>query len=161
MIKKQDRAISIIPHGGALVIGNIENIHYSRIGIPVDFSTKDRNTIRHALIQGGKKASYYLIHVVETAAARFHGENVLDLETQSDMANLEKYRINLQNMGYKAEVSIGYGTASKAISNLVKNKNIELLVMGAHGHKGLKDLLFGTTVDSVRHNVNIPVLIIK
>ena len=161
MIKKQDRAISIIPHGGALVIGNIENIHYSRIGIPVDFSTKDRNTIRHALIQGGKKASYYLIHVVETAAARFHGENVLDLETQSDMANLEKYRINLQNMGYKAEVSIGYGTASKAISNLVKNKNIELLVMGAHGHKGLKDLLFGTTVDSVRHNVDIPILIIK
>ena len=161
MIKKQDRAISIIPHGGALVIGNIENIHYSRIGIPVDFSTKDRNTIRHALIQGGKKASYYLIHVVETAAARFHGENVLDLETQSDMANLEKYRVNLQNMGYKAEVSIGYGTASKAISDLVKNKNIELLVMGAHGHKGLKDLLFGTTVDSVRHNVDIPILIIK
>ena len=77
------------------------------------------------------------------------------------MANLEKYRINLQNMGYKAEVSIGYGTASKAISNLVKNKNIELLVMGAHGHKGLKDLLFGTTVDAVRHKIDIPVLIIK
>jgi len=33
--------------------------------------------------------------------------------------------------------------------------------MGAHGHKGLKDLIFGTTVDSVRHKVNIPVLIIR
>jgi manganese transport protein len=161
LIKKQDRAVSIVPHGEALEIGNIEHIHYSRIGIPVDFSSKDLNSIRHALIQGGKKAEYHLIHVVETAGARFHGEDVLDLETQSDMSNLEKYRHNLQGMGYKAEVSIGYGTASKAISNLVKDKNIELLVMGAHGHKGIKDLIFGTTVDAVRHKIDIPVLVIK
>jgi manganese transport protein len=33
--------------------------------------------------------------------------------------------------------------------------------MGAHGHKGFKDLLFGTTVDAVRHKVKIPVLIVN
>ena len=34
-----------------------------------------------------------------------------------------------------------------------------ILVMGSHGHTFFKDLIFGTTVDSVRHRVNIPVFI--
>ena len=33
--------------------------------------------------------------------------------------------------------------------------------MGAHGHKGFKDLLLGTTVDAVRHKIKIPVLIVN
>jgi manganese transport protein len=44
---------------------------------------------------------------------------------------------------------------------MVGQQNIDLLVMGAHGHKGFKDLIFGTTVDAVRHRIKIPVLVIK
>ncbi|MGB4775204.1 MAG: Nramp family divalent metal transporter [Daejeonella sp.] len=159
--KKAERFVSNVPHGQAVEIETIEPIQYNSIGITVDFSEKDKNTIRHALIQGGKNAKYYLIHVVETAGAKYHGEETLDLETQSDQANLAKYRKNLVDLGYNSEIIIGYGTASKAISNTVKSKDLDLLVMGAHGHKGLSDLIFGTTVDTVRHQVNIPILIIK
>ncbi len=159
--RKQDRKISNVPHGEALEIGELEQVEYKKIGITVDFSKNDRNTFRHALIQGGKHAEYYLIHIVETAAARFHGEIVLDHETQSDTDNLEKYQQNLKDLGYQAHIEIGYGTAAKAISQLVKAKSLDLLVMGAHGHKGISDLIFGTTVDTVRHNVNIPIMIVK
>ncbi|SKB43347.1 Nramp family divalent metal transporter [Daejeonella lutea] len=152
---------SNVPHGNALEIGNIDSVHYAKIGITVDFSKKDLNTIRHALIQGGKSTDYKLIHIVETAGARFHGEKVLDHETQSDTDNLEKYKLNLKELGYNAEIVIGYGVAAKAISQIVKTNDLDLLVMGAHGHKGISDLIFGTTVDTVRHNVNIPILIIK
>lgn len=153
--------LSNVPHGRALEIGQIDQIQYNRIGITVDFSKNDRNTIRHALIQGGKGTKYMLIHIVETAGARFHGEKVLDHETQSDTYNLEKYQLNLKELGYSAEIAIGYGVAAKAISQIVKTNELDLLVMGAHGHKGISDLIFGTTVDTVRHNVNIPILIIK
>lgn len=159
--RKHERKISNVPHGEALEIGELEKVEYKKIGITVDFSKNDRNSFRHALIQGGKSADYYLIHIVETAAARFHGEKVLDHETQSDTDNLEKYQQNLKDMGYQAHIEIGYGTAAKAISELVKAKNLDLLVMGAHGHKGISDLIFGTTVDTVRHNVNIPIMIVK
>ncbi len=160
-IKKQDRSISVVPHREVLEIGEVDNVIYHSIGITVDFSDKDLNTIRHALIQGGKKAQYLLIHVVETAAARFHGEKALDLETQTDTQNLLKYQENLKRLGYQSDIAIGYGTASQAIAGIVKDKKLALLVMGAHGHKGISDLIFGTTVNTVRHNVNIPVLIIK
>ncbi|MCF8453653.1 MAG: Nramp family divalent metal transporter, partial [Pedobacter sp.] len=149
--RKHELKISNVPHGEALEIGELEKVEYKKIGITVDFSKNDRNTFRHALIQGGKSADYYLIHIVETAAAKFHGEKVLDHETQSDTDNLEKYQQNLKDLGYQAHIEIGYGTASKAISEIVKAKNLDLLVMGAHGHKGISDLIFGTTVDTVRH----------
>ena len=160
LIKKKIR-FTPVPHGEALEIGALEAINYQRIGITVDFSKKDRNTIRHALIQGGKNAEYYLIHIVETAGARFHGKEVLDMETQSDAENLKKYQENLHELGYKAEVLIGYGTAAKAIAEAVSDQKLDLLVMGAHGHKGISDLIFGTTVETVRHKIDIPVLIIK
>ncbi|WP_379090480.1 Nramp family divalent metal transporter [Pedobacter sp. UC225_65] len=160
LISKKQR-MGNIPHGNALEISNIEKINYKKIGITVDFSKNDRNTIRHALIQGGKDAHYHLIHIVETAAARYHGKTVMDHETQSDTENLEKYQQNLAELGYKATPHIGFGGTAKAIAEISNQNNIELLVMGAHGHKGLKDLIFGTTVDSVRHKVAIPVLIVR
>lgn len=159
--RKHNGGLSNVPHGSVHKIGNIENIQYKKIGITVDFSKNDINTIRHALIQGGKGANYVMIHIVETAGARFHGEKVLDHETQIDISNLEKYQLNLKDLGYGAEIAIGYGVAAKAISKLVKTNELDLLVMGAHGHKGISDLIFGTTVDTVRHNVSIPILIIK
>jgi manganese transport protein len=33
--------------------------------------------------------------------------------------------------------------------------------MGTHGHTGFKDLIFGTTVDKLRHKISIPLLIVK
>lgn len=159
-IHKKQR-VGNIPHGNALAIEAVEKIDYQKIGIAVDFSANDRNTIRHALIQGGKTAQYHLIHIVETAAARYYGDAVMDHETLNDEENLKKYRLNLIDLGYQAEIHIGFGSTAKAIADISKKNNIQLLVMGAHGHKGLKDLIFGTTVDSVRHKVNIPVLIVR
>jgi manganese transport protein len=37
----------------------------------------------------------------------------------------------------------------------------DLIVMGAHGHKGLKDIIFGTTINAVRHNLRVPLLIVR
>ncbi|TZF84129.1 iron/manganese transporter [Pedobacter sp. BS3] len=160
-IDKRKHRATKTPHGKALQIESIENILYQHIGIPVDFSQNDRNIIRHALIQGGKKAEYFLIHVVETAAASYHGNKVFDHETQSDRENLEKYQENLQALGYNVQVLIGYGKVSKAIPEFAKDKKLDLLVMGAHGHTGISDLIFGTTLDIVRHRVNIPILVVK
>lgn len=150
-----------VPHGEALAIDAVDQINYKKIGITVDFSKNDRNTIKHALTQGGKEAHYYLIHIVETAAASYHGNKAMDHETKTDIDNLEKYKTNLLELGYEATPLVGFGNTAKAIAEIATQNKLELLVMGAHGHKGLKDLIFGTTVNAVRHKVNIPVFIVK
>ncbi|KEQ28020.1 Nramp family divalent metal transporter [Pedobacter antarcticus] len=160
-IKKNREDSHNIPHGIALDIPDTQIKPYQKIGITVDFSKNDRNTIQQALKQGGKMASYHLIHIVETAAARYHGTSAMDHETQLDAENLEKYCANLEKLGYKAFPYIGYGSPAKAIAEITNKQELELLVMGAHGHKGLKDLIFGTTVDAVRHKIGVPVLVIR
>ena len=150
-----------VPHGLATTITDLTAISYKHIAVTIDFSKNDRDCIRHAIMQGGKHAKYTLIHVVETAGARYYGTDVMDHETQSDADNLDKYVSSLTQIGYKAEATIGYGTAAKAIAQIVNDGDIDFIVMGSHGHKALKDLIFGTTVNSVRHLVNVPVLVVK
>lgn len=157
---KMDKA-AYSPHGEAIILDKIETKKYTKIGIGIDFSSHDANVIQHALQQGGKEAHYILIHIVETAAANYHQNDALDLETISDEKNLQKYQNNLKNLGYQSSYQIGYGVTATGIRNIVKQQDIEFLVLGAHGHKGLKDLLFGSTIDKVRHQVKIPVLVVR
>jgi hypothetical protein len=38
---------------------------------------------------------------------------------------------------------------------------VDLLVVGSHGHGLVRDLLYGQTVDKVRHHLSIPMLIAR
>lgn len=160
LFKHYDRP-AYVPHGIANAITELDAITYNHIGITIDFSSNDTECLRHAIMQGGKTASYTLIHVVETAGARYYGGQVLDNETQVDFDNLDKYVVALKNLGYTADGQIGYGNPASAIADIVKKENVDFIVMGSHGHKALKDLIFGTTVNSVRHMVKVPVLVVK
>ncbi len=150
-----------VPHAAFKGISEIKTFDYQEIAVALDFSQADQKALEHALHIGGKSAKYILIHAVETAGAWVMGAEIQDLETRSDVQNLEKYAQNLRELGYQCEAFIGYGTAKKAIPILVNEKSADLLVMGAHGHKTLKDLIFGTTIGAVRHAVKIPVLIVR
>lgn len=155
--KAKQRKLDVI--SGDLTVDIVKR--YKRIAITVDFSSSDSKAISNAFTQGGKEAEYLLIHVVETAVARMmHGE-VDDLETNSDKENLEKYKQELTQKGYKIHTVLGFGNPKKSIPELVNKSDCDLLVMGAHGHRAIKDIIFGTTLDTVRHNVNVPVLIVN
>jgi len=134
---------------------------YRKLAITVDFSSHDRQTISAAVAQGGKDAQYVLIHITESAAARYLGAESGDLETLGDASNLEGYVQQLKELGYTAEGRVGQGHAPVAIAKLVSETGCDLLVMGAHGHRGLKDIVLGTTLDSVRHKVKVPVFIVQ
>ncbi len=160
-LSKGAREKKQLPHGHAELITAEVAIHYQHIGIAIDFSGNDQRIIQNALTVGGKEAKYTFIHVVESAAARYFGKNALDHETNLDKSNLAEYKQRLEDLGYLSDARIGYGKPAVEIAKVVGQQNIDLLVMGAHGHKGFKDLMFGTTVDAVRHRINIPVLVIK
>jgi manganese transport protein len=160
LFKHKDQP-TYIPHGLATVIDELDAVKYHHIAVSIDFSQNDTESIRHAIMQGGKHAVYTLIHVVETAGARYYGNEVLDQETQSDVDNLQRYVDAMKNLHYKANAQIGYGSPATAIAEIVKKEGVDFIVMGSHGHKAIKDLLFGTTVNKVRHRVQVPVLIVK
>lgn len=135
--------------------------NYKRIAVAIDFSSTDIKNISHAIAQGGTDARYVLIHIVETAGALMMGSDIKDFETGSDFENLKRYTDELQARGYQSDLIIGYGNPKRAIPECVNDFHADLLVMGAHGHHGFKDFIFGTTVNAVRHRVKVPVLIVR
>jgi manganese transport protein len=150
-----------IPHGSFNSFETQSSKKISRVAISLDFTSTDEQVIPMALQQGGQNAHYLLIHVSETAGALFHGRDTRDYESQVDRENLLKYKNYLENLGYSCETKMGYGSPRSAIPNLTIEFNADLLVMGAHGHKAIKDFILGSTIDAVRHKLKIPILVVR
>jgi manganese transport protein len=133
---------------------------YRRIAICLDFTRVDENVINSALTIGTTQAEYQLIHIVETVGAHVMGNEIRDYETHTDTTHLQQYAQELRQQGYQVSVKLGFGSPKTQIPAITLAFKADLLVMGSHGHRIMKDMIFGTTIDAVRHAVKIPVLII-
>jgi manganese transport protein len=131
------------------------------IAISVDFSNADEAALNHAFELGGMETQYTLIHIVETVGALMYGTETHDHETTIDEKLLLEYQDMLTKKGFKIEIELGFGKPNTTIPKIINAGNFDILVMGTHGHTGLKDILFGTTVDKLRHKISIPLLIVK
>ena len=161
LIERNLKSKAKLPHAMLPDLQPIIPYTHKRIAICVDFSEMDRKAISHALAQGGTNAEYLLIHVVESAGAIMLQGDIKDYETEHDKAGLQLYADELRGQGYSNTMVLGYGNPKKVIPELTSQFNADLLVLGAHGHRGISDLIFGTTINAVRHRVNIPILVVK
>ncbi len=134
---------------------------FSKIAVALDFSENDDKLLAYALGQGKKDTHFLLIHVVESASAKLLGQESDDYETRKDKERMDSYVQQLQKLGCTAEGFLGFRNRSKEIVRLAKGVHADMLVMGAHGHTGLKDFIYGETVNTVRHELKIPVLIVN
>ncbi len=157
--KQKDEKIKLHPEADGSI--PFEVPVYKNIGVALDFSRDDKKLIAHALGQGNASSKYFLIHVVESAATRIMGDFVDDMETRNDQERLEHYAAELSLKNISSTACLGYNDRVSEIVRIVEENNIDLLVIGSHGHKGLKDIVYGQTVSSVRHNLKIPVLVIN
>jgi len=131
------------------------------IAVSVDFSTADEVALNAAFQLGGTAAKYTLIHVVETVGALVYGGYIEDHETSIDEKLLLEYQEMLTGKGFQVTTQLGFGKPNQVIPRIINLGDFDVLVMGTHGHAGFKDILFGTTVDRLRHKIKIPLYIVK
>ncbi|MFO0433776.1 MAG: Nramp family divalent metal transporter [Sphingobacteriaceae bacterium] len=147
-------------HGNLTELTLDQSVNYKQIAITVDFSGSDNKAINKALALGGPNANYLLVHVLESTNAVVYGEEAFDMEREQDYQFLKKYSEQLKSNGFNCEMALGFGNPKTAIPELITKHQCDLLVMGTHGHKTLKDIILGATIDSVRHNLNVPLLLV-
>ena len=134
---------------------------YHKIAVALDFSENDKKLISYAIGQGNPNTEYILVHVVESVSARLWGSQSFDYETRRDQKQLNHYVNQLKEKGFNAIGLLGFKNPAKEIVRLVKESNADMLIVGVHGHRGVKDLIYGQTVNSVRHDLKIPVLMVN
>jgi len=160
-IRKLTSPKSILMHQEIANIVEIQKPIFNKIAIALDFSANDAKIISYAIGQGNENSSYLLLHIVESAGAKLLGAQTDDYETRKDLERLHIYVEQLNDKGYKAAAEIGFRNRVKEIVRIVETNQADLLVIGAHGHAGIKDFIYGTTVNAVRHELKIPVLIVN
>jgi nucleotide-binding universal stress UspA family protein len=137
---------------------------YTRILVPVEHSDYDAAILGHvqrlALHVG---ASVVLIHVADGYAAR--NAEGLELreseEMRVDRMYLESLCADLEKAGVKAECVLAGGDPAKEIADAGIRERCDLIAMGTHGHRFVKDVLYGSVANEVRHNSRIPVLLVR
>ena len=137
---------------------------YRRILVPVEHSEADRTILDHVVrLVGLTHATLLLVHVADGWAARHF--DALQLreseEMRDDRAYLERLVADLRARGVEADWQLAMGDPASEIIRVAEREQVDLIAMATHGHHLVKDLLLGTTADKVRHEVKVPVLLVK
>ena len=147
---------------GVAVVADLPAPVYRKILVPLDHSDRDRVAVAHAAAMARLHgATIHVLHVEEGATSQLYGQEA----STAEVAAGERYFLNivetLRRDGYTAELMVAHGPNPRTeiirVANLLQP---DLVVMGAHGHTGIQDLLFGTTFNGVRHKVKAPVLVV-
>jgi nucleotide-binding universal stress UspA family protein len=137
---------------------------YKRILVPVEHSDADRTIIEHvqplARLCG---ATLVLMHVADGWAARAYDELELrdSKEIREDRAYLDQLAAELRGRGFIVEAHLAMGDPAAEIVRAAGTERADLVAMATHGHGLVKDILLGATVDKVRHQLKVPVLLLQ
>jgi nucleotide-binding universal stress UspA family protein len=135
---------------------------YQTILVTLDGTPTDRAIIDHVkALVALTHSRVVLLHIADGWAARTYGSDAVSPEIVEDTAYLARVLAEFQAAGIPAETELGYGDPATEIVKWVERKSCDLLAMSTHGHRFLADLVHGTTVDKVRHEVNVPVLLVR
>lgn len=159
--KKQHDADAFHMHPDSSSASELSIPVYHKVAIGLDFGTNDHKLLGAAIGQARADTEFILIHIVESPSAIIHGHETADAETEKDRARLNEYVEQMQQRGFRAKAVLGFKNSSSEIVRIVKEEGADLLVLGTHGHTGFRDFFYGTTINTVRHELSIPVLVIN
>ena len=78
-----------------------------------------------------------------------------------DRQYLGEIQTELRGEGFEVSSVLALGDPATEIIKLAAAEPVDLVAMTTHGHRGVSDLLYGSTADKVRHSVKVPVLLLK
>jgi manganese transport protein len=141
----------------------IPTLSYRDILVPLDHSNRDPIALSHAAaLAKTHAATVHLLHVEEGVTSNLFGDAAATEEVESGRQYFRAILERLRSEGIAAELHVDYGMRPKAaIVKWAQSHRPDLIVMGAHGHKLFSDLVLGATINAVRHQVDVPILIVR
>ena len=137
---------------------------YRKILVALEHSAADATILAHASdLARLTGAELLLVHVADGWAARnFDQLNLRESEEmKQDRAYLERVQSDLSARGLVVQSQLAKGDPANELIRVAEDADVDLIAMSTHGHRFIADVLFGTTVNKVRHLVKIPVLLLR
>jgi len=85
----------------------------------------------------------------------------VDDDAASGRITVEEAMEYLRPFGLKANSQVSKGSASEMILRASGRENVDLVIMGAHGHTRLREALLGSTTEEVLREIDLPLLLVR
>ena len=134
-----------------------------RILVPIDFSTGSDTSLALATsLARDTGATLILAHVEIVPLSAAGGEYLYAIPeppTEELLAKLNK--VNPPDSNVAVERRLLAGDPAEAIIRLAETENVDMIVMGTHGRRGLRRVLMGSVAEVVVRTAKCPVLTVK
>jgi len=137
---------------------------YRKILVALENGKADASLLPHvaelAKIVG---AELLLVHVADGWAARNFDQLKLaeSDEIKADRAFLARTAEGLRAKGLTVQTELAMGNPPQEILKAATVQGCNLIAMASHGHKLIGDMIHGSTIEKVRHNTTIPLLVVR
>ena len=108
-------------------------------------------------------AELLLLHVADGWAARNFEQLKLteSAEMIADHAYLAARAEEMRVTGLRVTTLLALGNPPNEIARIATESQCDLIALASHGHKLIGDLVHGSTIDKVRHNTTVPLLVVN
>ncbi|MGB0681206.1 MAG: universal stress protein [Magnetovibrionaceae bacterium] len=132
---------------------------------PVLVATRDFRPIKRILLafDGGPSSRKALQHAVNDKLLK--GLDVMLLRVGPDKkSNREELAVaaeELEKSGSSVETLLMQGTPEDVIADVVTERDVDLLVVGAYGHSRIRHLIVGSTTSTLIRTIKVPLLMVR
>jgi nucleotide-binding universal stress UspA family protein len=104
-----------------------------------------------------------LLHVADGWVARNYDRLQLaeSQEMKEDRAYLDKAAEGMREKGLAVETMLALGDPATEILKAAQEQQCDLIAMTTHGHGLIADIVYGSTINEVRHKAPMPVLLVR
>ena len=137
---------------------------YRRILVALENGPADRSLLPHVTqLASLLHSELVLIHVADGWVARHYDDLKLaeSDEMQTDREYLEQQAAALGTKGLQVTIHLALGNPPTEILKVAEREHCDLIAMATHGHRLLADLFYGSTITTVRHKSQIPLLLVR
>jgi len=137
---------------------------YRKILVALENSRADEALLPHITTLAKQfHSELLLIHVADGWVARNFERLKLaeSQEMKDDRLYLETTADALRALGLTVTTRLALGDPPTEILKASESDECDLIAMTTHGHRLLGDLIFGSTIEPVRHKATVPVLLVR
>ncbi len=137
---------------------------YRKILVALENSRADESLLPHITKLARQSGSeLLLVHVADGWVARNFNQLKLaeSEEMKADQTYLDETAAKLRAEGLVVVTRLPLGDPPTEILKTAAAERCDLIAMTSHGHRLIGDLIYGSTINEVRHRTNIPVLLVR
>ena len=137
---------------------------YKKILVALDNSKQEQTLLAHVTQLAKLMHSHLLlVHVADGWVARNYERLQLaeSEEMKIDRAYLEDIAKRLRKEKLEVSAVLALGDPPTEILKAAEAESCDLIAMTTHGHRLLGDIIYGSTIEAVRHKSSIPILVVR